>query len=220
MVLLEIHNHCKLMGHCLKTSTSTNVAESSNITENSRKESRNPGGLLHHQSGAHMLLAFASSVQETKDAERTRRDSNSSTTSETTFVSADTFGPLSIRVGYDTDMNNGICIPLSEHPILPLCQKNIYDEERKNRNIIDVDNAAAKNAIIRKIIEDDFHFNLLREKIRNAKLVTSLAVNLVCIDYIEEQCREEMKRRPSVELERRPSRVMKCISMFTNNEKH
>ena len=175
---------------------------------------------MHQQSVADMLLAFASSLNETKDAERTRRDSISSTTSATTVVSADTYVPLSVRVGYDTDINTGICIPPPYHPNLPLCQKNIHNEERKNKNITDVDNAASKNAIIRNIIEDDFHFNLLREKIRNAKLVTSLAVNLVCIDYIEEQCREEMKRRPRVKLEKRPSHVMKCISLFTNNEKH
>ena len=207
MLLLEIHNHCKLMGNCRKTLISTNVAESSNVTENSQKDKRNSGGLLHQQSVADMIISFSSSLHETKNAKPTRRDSNSSTTSATTVVSADTYGPLSVRVGYDTDINTGICIPPSDHPILPLFQKDIHNKERKNKNIIDVDNTASKNAIIQNIIKDDFHFNLLCEKIRNANLVTSLAVNLVCIDYIEEQCREEMKRQPILELEKRPSHI-------------
>ena len=124
------------------------------------------------------------------------------------------FGPLSgLGVVCDTDIDNDWCqIPFSYHPIIPSCQKSIHGKELENRNNIDVEIDASKSAIIRKIIEDDFDFNVLREKIRNAKLVTNLAVNLVCNDYIEERFREEMKRRPSVEQAKRPNHLMRQLS--------
>ena len=113
---------------------------------------------------------------------------------------------------YDTDIDTDWCqIPFPYHPILPLCQKSTHGKEIENRNNIDVEIDASKSAIIRKIIEDDFDFNVLREKIRNAKLVTNLAVNLVCNDYIEERFREEMKRRPSAEQVKKRNHLIRCL---------
>ena len=162
-----------------------------------------------------MLLNIDSTTRGTKHAKKIKRDNNSLTALTDTDISSDDcyFGPLSgLRVVCDTDIDTDWCqIPFPYHPILPLCQKSTHGKELENRNNIDVEIDASKSAIIRKIIEDDFDFNVLREKIRNAKLVTNLAVNLVCNDYIEERFREEMKRRPSVEQAKRPNHLIRCL---------
>ena len=192
---------------------------------NSWKENRYPGESLRQQSVTGMLVSLSSSLHETKHATITRRDSNSSTASAATDVSSinSYCGPLSgFRVGYETDIDTATArcqIPPLDHPILPLRQKSIHDEETKNTNDVGVENTDSKSTIIRKIIEDDFEFNLLREKIRKSKLVTNFAVNVVCSDYLEERCREEMKRCTRVEQGKRSNHVMRHLSMFSKHEK-
>jgi len=52
-----------------------------------------------------------------------------------------------------------------------------------------------RSHIEREIIDNDVHYSAMLQQIRNARLVTSLGVHMVCKEYMDQACKGEVGRR-------------------------